>query len=174
MNKNNINPNDVSPKRRKADDNPYKIFTVGVRTDDPHFYISFRDSQCVDVCMEINRSLYELLDRFELDDLSHLNKVHNHYEHMELDEAELYERAFEKPKDLFEIVYEKMLNERLYQAIVGLPDTQRRRLVLYYFGGLTYKEIAVMESCRHSSVVRSVKNALKKLRKYMADLFDEI
>ena len=174
MNKNNINPNDVSPKRRKADDNPYTIFTKGAGTDDPRYYVSFKDIHGVNICMEIQKSLYELLNGFELEDLSHFNRVDRHYEYKELSEEELYERAFESPEDIFDAVCKKIISEMLYQAINDLPYIQRRRLVLYYFGGLTYEEIAVMESCRHSAVVRSVKNALKKLRKYMADLFDEI
>lgn len=43
---NNIDPR---PKRRKDKDNPYEIFTVGIETDNPHFYISFTDGQGVKV-----------------------------------------------------------------------------------------------------------------------------
>ena len=71
---------DPHPKRRRDKANPYEIFTVGIETDSPHFYISFTDSQGVHICMEINRSLFELFDRFELDDLSHLNKVDKYYD----------------------------------------------------------------------------------------------
>jgi len=75
MNKNNINSNDVSPKRRKADDNPYTIFTKGAGTDDPRYYVSFKDTHGVNICMEIQKSLYELLNGFELEDISHLNRT---------------------------------------------------------------------------------------------------
>ena len=73
---NNIDPR---PKRRKDKDNPYEIFTVGIETDNPHFYISFTDGQGVKVCMEIEKELYELFDKYELDDLSFLNEQDRHY-----------------------------------------------------------------------------------------------
>lgn len=47
-----------------------------------------------------------------------------------------------------------------------LPETQRRRLVMYYFDGLTYEEIAERERCTHPAVIKSVKSAISKLKKY--------
>ena len=64
---------DPRPARRKDKDNPYEIFSVGIETDNPHFYVSFKDGQGVQICMEIDKAVFELLDRFELDDLSFLN-----------------------------------------------------------------------------------------------------
>lgn len=58
------------PKRRKDKYNPYTL-TVA----DGKFYLSFEDGQGVYHEMEIDASLYRLLDRFELDDLSYLNEV---------------------------------------------------------------------------------------------------
>ena len=61
---------DPRPHRRHNKDNPYTIFTVGINTDIPHYYVSFKDGQGVRICMEIDKSIYELLDKFELEDLS--------------------------------------------------------------------------------------------------------
>ena len=36
---------DPRPRRRKDKDNPYTIFTVGINTDTPNYYLSFTDSQ---------------------------------------------------------------------------------------------------------------------------------
>lgn len=44
---------DPRPCRRKDKDNPYEIFSVGIDTDNPHFYVSFKDGQGVQICMEI-------------------------------------------------------------------------------------------------------------------------
>ena len=86
---NNIDPR---PKRRKDQANPYHIFTVGIESADPHFYLSFIDSQGVKICMEISRELFSQLNQFELEDLSYLNQIDNHYEHSELTEATLERR----------------------------------------------------------------------------------
>lgn len=72
---------DPRPSRRKDRDNPYEIFSVGINTDNPHFYVSFKDGQGVQICMEIDKAVFDLLDRFELDDLSFLNERDGHIEH---------------------------------------------------------------------------------------------
>ena len=76
------------PKRRKDKDNPYTLS----KRQDKH-YLSFRDGQGVLRELLINKELFELLDCFELDDLSFLNEMDRHYEHSELTEATLYDRA---------------------------------------------------------------------------------
>ena len=50
------------------------------------------------------------------------------------------------------------------QAIDMLPEVQRRRLLLYYFGGYTYDQIAQMEGCTKMAVKFSIDIAIKKLR----------
>lgn len=77
---------DPRPKRRRIEDNPYELLTVGIETDSPHYYIRFRDGVCVEHCMEISKELFELFDRFELDDLSFLNEVDRHYAKEELND----------------------------------------------------------------------------------------
>lgn len=69
------------PKRRKDKDNPYTLS----KRQDKH-YLSFRDGQGVLRELLINKELFELLNCFELDDLSFLNEVDRHYEHSELTE----------------------------------------------------------------------------------------
>ena len=48
-----------------------------------------------------------------------------------------------------------------------LPAIQKRRLVLYYFVGLTYEQIAEMESCSFQAIAKSVTTAEKKLKKLL-------
>lgn len=125
------------PKRRKDKDNPYTLS----KRQDKH-YLSFRDGQGVLRELLINKELFELLNCFELDDLSFLNEVDRHYEHSELTEATLYDRAFVLPESVEDAVLRNMRYEALHNAINKLPETQRRRLILYYFNGLTYSQIA--------------------------------
>lgn len=104
----------------------------------------------------INKELFELLNCFELDDLSFLNEVDRHYEHSELTEATLYDRAFVLPESVEDAVLRNMRYEALHNAINKLPETQRRRLILYYFNGLTYSQIAEMEGCKYQTVQDSI------------------
>lgn len=158
---------DPRPKRRRDRDNPYKKITAGIETNSPHYYLQFHDSRSVQHCLEIDRELFELLDQFELEDLSHLNEVDNHYEHMELPEESLNARAAEYREPLEEMVFRRIEKEFLRQSIARLPAVQRRRLVLYYFGEFTYRQIAEMEGCKYQTVQESISAALKKLKIYL-------
>lgn len=160
---------DPRPKRRRDKDNPYKIYTVGIHTDHPCYYLSFTDSQGVHHEMEIDKVLFETFDRFELDDLSFFNEVDNHYEHSELTEASLNARAAEKPETVEEIAMQHIQIEKLHKAIATLPEKQRKRLILYYFGGLTYEQIAEREGCKHPAVIKSVSAAIEKLKKILTE-----
>ena len=155
---------DPRPKRRKDRDNPYTIFTIGLKTDYPRYYLSFRDVTDTHHCMEIDRELFEALDQFELDDISFMNEVDRHYEQSEQTEASLARRATEQQDSVEETVQQLMDAEALHRAIAQLPETQRRRLVLYYFGNFTYEQIAEMEGCTKRAVKFSVDIAIEKLK----------
>lgn len=159
---------DPRPKRRRDKDNPYEIYTVGIHTEHPHYYISFTDSLGIHRELEIDKILFETLNRFELDDLSFLHEVDNHYEHSELTEVSLNARATEKPETVEEIAMQHIQSEQLHKAIAMLPDKQRYRLLLYYFGEQTYTQIAEMEGCAYQTVQESIYAALKKLKKILS------
>lgn len=160
---------DPRPKRRRDKDNPYEIYTVGVYTDNPRYYISFTDSMGVHHELEIEKILFETLDRFQLDDLSFLNEVDNHYERSELTEASLNARAFEQSETVEEIAMQHIQSEKLHKAIATLPEKQRHRLILYYFFGMTYEQIAEKEGCKHPAIIKSVSAAIEKLKKFFAE-----
>lgn len=54
--------------------------------------------------------------------------------------------------------------DQLHTTIGKLPDIQRRRVLLHYFGGYTYERIAEMEGCTKMAVKFSIDIAVKKLR----------
>jgi len=58
----------------------------------------------------------------------------------------------------------RLEQERLPELIAKLPEVQRRRLVAYFYSGLTYQEIGQIEGVHHSVVLRSVVSALKTLK----------
>lgn len=161
------NQYDKRPKRRKDKDNPYELFSVGIDTPMARYYIRFTDGQGVEHCLEIEKQLFDALDTFELEDLSHLNEVDKHYERSELTEAALHERAFAVSPPIEAIVSLKMERKELHRAIQSLPKIQRRRLILYYFGEMTYEQIAEFEKCSYPSARRSVLSAIENLKKIL-------
>ena len=160
---------DSAPKRRKAQDNPYELFTVGIHTEHPHFFAQFIDDTGEMRCVEVSRSIYTTLDRFELDDLSFLNEVDNHYEHSELTESSLHQRATRRPQSVEETVMAHIQSEILHKAIAALPEIQRRRLVLYYFGDYTYEQIGEMEGCSHQAISKGVNAAISNLKNILSE-----
>jgi RNA polymerase sigma factor (sigma-70 family) len=58
--------------------------------------------------------------------------------------------------------------KRLYAAIKKLSETQERRLSMYYFKGMTYRQIAKSEKIDFSTAARSVKRAICNLRDALA------
>jgi len=158
---------DQRPKRRPNEDNPYKLYTVGIKTDHPHYYLSFRDSAGTKQFMEIDKTLFDAFDRFELDDLSFMNEVDRHYEQSEQTEESLNKRTIWPQQSVEETVSQQMEVEELHRAIAQLPEKQRRRLVLYYFGEFTYQQIAEMEGCKYQTVQDTIYAALKNLKNFL-------
>ena len=149
------------PKRRKDKYNPY---TITERNG--YYFISFQDGQGALHKIGITRTLYDLFNDFELRDLSYLNEVDRHIEQSELTEAALYQRASSASESTEELALASIENELLHRTIAELPKTQRRRLMLYYFSGLTYEQIATKEGCTFQAVAKSVTAAEKTIKKF--------
>ena len=152
------------PKRKKDKRNPYVL-----TKENGSCFLAFHDGQGVFHKMEISDTLYAAFDSFELEDISHLNVVSRHLEQSELTEESLNSRAATPPESLEDSVYQRIMYEQLHTAIAQLPPAQRRRLILYYFGGYTYEQIAQMEGCKHPAIIKSVSAAEKNLKKYFSE-----
>ena len=150
---------DKHPVRKKDKYNPY---TVSVENEE--YYVSFSDGNGVHHKERISQELYELFDRFELEDISNLNVVSRYYEHSELTDGTLNQRALFRPEPLEDSVYRKIIYDQLHTAIGNLPDIQRRRVRLYYFEGYTYEQIAAIEGCSKMAIKFSIDIAIKKLK----------
>lgn len=149
------------PKRRKDKYNPYKLSTENHRN-----YISFKDINGVIQKTEVDKDVFNAFDSFELDDISIMNEVERHYEYSELTEKTLNHRALCKRKSIEDIVIDTLKNEVLSNAIYKLTETQRKRILLYYFKDLTYEQIAEIEGCTKMPVFRSIKKAEEKIKEY--------
>ena len=159
---------DSRPKRRKDQDNPYEIFTTGIESAEPHYFLSFPNGEGVARCIEISKAVFDAFDRFELDDISYMHKVDRHYERSEQTEESINRRAIRPQEPIEETVSQQIEIEALHRAIARLPEIQRRRLVLYFFGELTYSQIAEMEGCTIMPVKRSIDAAIKKLKNFLS------
>lgn len=153
------------PKRRKDKYNPYQIWEL-----DGHYYISFKDGQGALHEFEISEQIFHAFDTFELEDLSYLNVWDRHIEQSEIWEPTLSRRVFRKPENFEETILERLQVERLHSAIRQLPEKQRTRLLMHYYDGLTYAEIAKKENCSIRAAEYSVHGAIRRLRKILGKI----
>ena len=98
---------DPRPKRRRDKDNPYELFTTGLGTAQPRYYLAFVDSAGIEQCMEIDKALFDVFDRFELDDISFMNEMDRHYEQSEQTEQSLNRRAAQPQKSVEQTVFQR-------------------------------------------------------------------
>jgi len=163
MDNNHLINADPRPKRRRKKDNPYVLFTIGINTDHPQYYVRFKDRQNHLHCEEISRELYEQLDDYELEDLSEMNENDRHIEQSEVSENSLHRRAAEPMEPTHEVAEKTMYSEYVHKAVEMLPPIQRRRVKLYYFVGLTLEQIGSMENCTKQAVKATLRTAEKNL-----------
>lgn len=147
------------PKRKKDKLNPY---TLSIENNT--YYISFTDGQGSFHKLEINMELYNAFNSFELDDISQINMSSRHLAESDMNEELLSHRIADPSEPVDDHVYRRIMYQELHKAIAQLPQIQRRRVLLYYFGGYTYEQIAQMEDCTKRAVKFSVDAALKNLR----------
>ena len=151
------------PNRKKDKTNPY---TLSIENN--IYYISFTDGQGIFHRQEISKELYAAFNGFELDDISLMNETSRHLAEADMGEEPLGHRIADPAEPLDDRVYRRIMYQELHKAIAQLPEIQRRRVLLYYFGGYTYEQIAQMEGCKYPAIIKSVSAAEKNIKKYFS------
>ena len=163
MNNNYPTNADPRPKRRRDKDNPYELYTIGRDTEHPRYFVEFADGQNRKHCDEISKELYELLDSFELEDLSYMNECDRHRIKVSLSDVLIHQCAAEPVEPLQELIEMADDKERLHKAISMLSSVQQRRIQMYYFADMTYEEIAEAEQCSFQAVEKTLRKARKTI-----------
>ena len=81
-------------------------------------------------------------------------------------EGETEELAFDSGESLEDMVIRQMELETLQKAMQSLTEVQRERLHLYFFEGLTYRQIAQKKGIGEKNVRESITGAIKKIKKF--------
>ena len=147
------------PNRKKDKNNPY---TLSIESN--NYYISFTDGQGIFHKQEISIELYAAFNSFELDDISWINEASRHLAEADASDEPLGHRIADPSESVEDRVYRRIMYQELHKAIEQLPVTQCRRLLLYYFGGYTYEQIAEIEGCKHPAIIKSIRAAEKSLK----------
>ena len=152
------------PKRRKSKDNPY---VLDYKEDINIYTVKFKDNKNVLQVVEVTEEVYKVFDKAELEDISQMHEYERHIEHSELTDITLNRRAKNKAIIVEEEVEHKIMVEEIKRAFDILTDTQKRRIKLYYFEGLNFKQIALREHCDESSVRESIYKGIEKIKKIL-------
>ena len=81
-------------------------------------------------------------------------------------EGETEDLAFDSRESLEDMVIRQMEMETLQKAMQSLTEVQRERLHLYFFEGLTYRQIAEKKGIGEKNVRESITSAIKKIKKF--------
>lgn len=160
------------PKRRKSKDNPYTLDY----NDNEHIYtVSFMDNKQVIHNVEVSKKVFEAFDKFELEDISQLHKMDKHIDGRNIDNSDkadiiLYHLGVPSTQTVDKQVEEKMFNEEIRNAINQLSDVQKRRIIMYYFDGLTQQQIADIEGTSLRAVQYTLNSAIEKLKEILKKL----
>jgi len=130
-----------------------------------HYYVSFVDGQAIPRETKVSRPVYLEFCRFVKRERNLRRSDERHIEQSDLTDETLYNRALQPPKSVEDAAIDDIRDEQLRQVIEELPETQRRRFILYHEFGLTYEQIAEMEGCSFQAVAKSIKTAENTIRK---------
>lgn len=146
-----------------------KTYTLKEETveNGARYFISFKDGQGKYHELEVSHVFYLAFRRLELDNRKLQNWDWRHREFNEVWEETLQRRALRLPKSLDELLLDAERDELLYRTIDALPETQKRRFLLHYDCGYTYRMIGRMEGCSEGAARQSAILAREKVRAAM-------
>lgn len=124
--------------------------------------IKYKTADGKQICVDVTTAVKELLEHSDRQIRSQQRQ--DRRRHTEYIDG-LTDTTNVLPQDDFADLVDRMdrINQ-LYSAIETLSEVQRRRLILYFFHGLNYREIAEKESVNQATVARSVKQAKNILK----------
>jgi RNA polymerase sigma factor (sigma-70 family) len=118
--------------------------------------------------LEVTSEVKELIESSDRQIRSQRRQDRRHLEKEEYEDG-LDDTTIVYPhEDFADLVVRMDSYKRLYAAIEKLSETQRRRLRMRFFDGLTFRRIAEIDSVSHKTVMKSVAQAIEILRKHIS------
>ena len=117
--------------------------------------------------VEVTEDVLETIRAAERAEAAYDRRMYRYKAHYSLDCDNGIENAIlTKPQTPEMLLEEKQLREKLYAAVMALPEKQAKRIYARYYLGMTVNEIAEVEGVDPSRVRDSIRRGLKQLAKY--------
>lgn len=138
-----------------------------ITEDGTRYSIGFKDGQGDYHELEVSEQFFMEFRQMERRNRNLLQWDERHREFNEVWDETLNRRALRLPKSVDEQIIEAERDELLYRAIHTLPELQKRRFLLHYEYGYTYRSIGILEHRREETVRKSAILARDKVRAVM-------
>ena len=133
--------------------------------DKPLVKISYKLANGSQICVEVSTSVQELLEQSDRQIRSQRRQDRRHLDFAVQTDDDFESSLLPAHEDTADLLERMERDSLLHEAIGKLTEVQQRRLRLYYFGGLTYSQIARLEGKNYRSVIDSINQAIKRLGK---------
>ena len=133
--------------------------------DKPLVTITYKLANGSQICVEVSTSVQELLEQSDRQIRSQRRQDRRHLDFAVQTDDDFESSLLPAHEDTADLLERMERDSLLHEAIGKLTEVQQRRLRLYYFGGLTYSEIARLEGVYYRSVIDSINQAIKRLGK---------
>ena len=127
----------------------------------------YPDVYKTDHFVEVTEDVLETIRDSERAVAAYDRRMYRYKAHYSLDCDNGIENAIlMKPQTPEMLLEEKQLREKLYAAVMALPEKQAKRIYARYYLGMRVGEIAAAEGVDPSRVRDSIRRGLKQLAKY--------
>ena len=133
--------------------------------DKPLVTITYKLANGSQICVEVSTSVQELLEQSDRQIRSQRRQDRRHLDFAVQTDDDFESSLLPAHEDTADLLERMERESLLHEAIGKLTEVQQRRLRLYYFGGLTYSQIARLEGKNYRSVIDSINQAIKRLGK---------
>jgi len=136
--------------------------------DKPKVGIIYKLANGKRILIDVTVEVKELLEQSDRKIRSQRRQDKRHLDFVEsMDELDTL--PAQPQSDIADLVIMMDSYSKLYAAMDRLSEVHRRRVYLYHFCGLTCRDIADIEKVHHTTVSRSLQQALKALKGYLAE-----
>lgn len=137
--------------------------------DKPFVTIKYKTADGKRICVEVSTAVKELLEQSDRQIRSQRRQDRRYLASEEYIDGLTDTTTVYPQEDLADLIIRMDRLNQLYSATETLSTIQQRRLHLYYFVGLSYRQIGEKERVHHASIARSVEQAIKKLKRILAE-----